>query len=203
MWCLIRFIFWCALWVWGGCGGGGGGRGTGEGGKPVAWLVAWESLEFLTTGKRPDSPTRSSKSESTIPCLPPLLAPRQLLDLEAHAIRADLLRTAVDRTTIMQNEVNSYLRGAVDFAQYFPTNLCAPLVLPCPALETLSKAVPIASLPQPLRLYVRVCVCFCLCLCALCACALLGHCPPPSLVPQPRTHRHLANHQSKSSWPCR
>ena len=82
--------------------------GRGDMGKPVAWLVAWESLEFLTTDA---CPTRFQRSGSTIPCLPPLVAPRQLLDLEAHDIRADLLRTAVDRTTIMQNEVNSYLRG--------------------------------------------------------------------------------------------
>ncbi len=172
-------------------------------GKPVAWLVAWESLEFLTTDA---SPTRFQRSGSTIPCLPPLVAPRQLLDLEAHDIRADLLRTAVDRTTIMQNEVNSYLLGAVDFAhcpklpnEPIPPPSSTPHALLCPALETLSKAAPIASRPQPLRLFVCSCVCFCVCPCAFV--------PVRSLdTPQPRTtHRHLglANHQSKSSWPCR
>jgi hypothetical protein len=35
----------------------------------------------------------------------------QLLHLEAHAIRADLLRTSVDRITIIQSQIDGYLRG--------------------------------------------------------------------------------------------
>jgi hypothetical protein len=139
--------------------------GRGDMGKPVAWLVAWESLEFLTTGKR------VFRSESTIPCLPPLLAPRQLLDLEAHDIRADLLRTAVDRTTIMQNEVNSYLRGAVDFAT--AQNSLFPPLMRCSArpLRRYPKQRPSpAGHTLYVCLYVRVCVSVCvrapLCLCA-------------------------------------
>jgi hypothetical protein len=37
----------------------------------------------------------------------------QLLDLESHAIRNDLLRTAVDRTTIMQQQIDGYMRGTL------------------------------------------------------------------------------------------
>ncbi len=54
-------------------------------------------------------------------CLP-LCVIWQLLDLESDAIRSDLLRTAVDRATIMQQQIDSYMRGAGCEATVPPQN---------------------------------------------------------------------------------
>ena len=53
------------------------------------------------------------------PCAPPLPG-LQLLRVEARAIREELLRTAVDRTTIMQKQVDGYLRGGLGVVRCVP-----------------------------------------------------------------------------------